>query len=75
MQEKKERPELVVILLWWHEPVISLKGIGTKKALDLRKLNGTVIHKSANCKDLKFISKAKTLLWERRIDVAISSHD
>ncbi len=39
MQEKKERPELVVILLWWHEPVISLKGIGTKKALDLRKLN------------------------------------
>lgn len=39
MQEKKERPELVVILLWWHEPVTSLKGIGTKKALDLRKLN------------------------------------
>lgn len=42
---------------------------------DLRKLDGTVIHKSANCKDLKFISKAKTLLWERRIDVAVSSHD
>lgn len=39
MQEKKERPELVVILLWWHEPVTSLKGIGAKKALDLRKLN------------------------------------
>lgn len=42
---------------------------------DLRKLDGTVIHRSANCKDLKLISKAKTLLWERRIDVAISSHD
>lgn len=42
---------------------------------DLRKLDGTVIHKSANCKDLKFISKAKTLLWERGIDVAVSSHD
>lgn len=42
---------------------------------DLRKLDGTVIHKSANCKDLKFISKVKTLLWERRIDVAVSSHD
>ena len=33
---------------------------------DLRKLDGTVIHRSANCKDLKLISKAKTLLWERR---------
>ena len=42
---------------------------------DLRKLDGTVIHRSANCKDLKLISKAKTLLWERRIDVAISSHN
>jgi N6-L-threonylcarbamoyladenine synthase len=42
---------------------------------DLRKIDGTVIHRSANCKDLKFISKAKTLLWERRIDVAVSSHD
>jgi len=31
--------------------------------------------RSANCKDLKLISKAKTLLWERRIDVAVSSHD
>ena len=42
---------------------------------DLRKLDGTVIHRSANCKDLKLISKAKTLLWERRIDVVVSSHD
>lgn len=42
---------------------------------DLRKLDGTVVHRSANCKDLKLISKAKTLLWERRIDVAVSSHD
>jgi N6-L-threonylcarbamoyladenine synthase len=42
---------------------------------DLRKLDGTVIHRSANCKDLKLISKSKTLLWERRIDVAVSSHD
>jgi len=42
---------------------------------DLRKLDGTVIHRSANCKDLKLISKAKTLLWERRIDVAVFSHD
>lgn len=42
---------------------------------DLRKLDGTVIHRSANCKDLKLISKAKTLLWERRIDAAVSSHD
>ncbi len=42
---------------------------------DLRKLDGTVIHRSANCKDLKLISKAKTLLWERGIDVAVSSHD
>lgn len=42
---------------------------------DLRKLDGTVIHRSANCKDLKLISKAKTLLWEGRIDVAVSSHD
>jgi N6-L-threonylcarbamoyladenine synthase len=42
---------------------------------DLRKLDGTVIHRSANCKDLKLISKEKTLLWERRIDVAVSSHD
>ena len=42
---------------------------------DLRKLDGTVIHRSANCKDLKLISKEKTLLWEMRIDVAVSSHD
>ena len=25
--------------MWWHEPVTSLKGIGAKKALDLKKLN------------------------------------
>ena len=37
---------------------------------DLRKLDGTVIHRSANCKDLKLISKAKTLLWERREGVS-----
>lgn len=42
---------------------------------DLRKLDGTVIHRSANCKDLELIQRAKTLLWERRIEVAVSSHD
>lgn len=25
--------------MWWREPVTSLKGIGTKKALDFQKLN------------------------------------
>lgn len=34
---------------------------------DLRKLNGTIIHRSANCKDLKLVQEAKNLLWERRM--------
>lgn len=33
---------------------------------DLRKLDGTVIHRSANCKNLKLLNIGKTLLWERR---------
>ena len=33
---------------------------------DLRKLDGTVIHRSASYKDLQLLSKRKTLLWERR---------
>jgi hypothetical protein len=34
---------------------------------DLRKLDGTAIHRSANCKDLELISQRKNLLWERRM--------
>ena len=37
---------------------------------DLRKLDGTVIHRSASYKDLKLLSKRKTLLWERREGVS-----
>jgi N6-L-threonylcarbamoyladenine synthase len=33
---------------------------------DLRKLDKTVIHRTANCKDLKLIQKRKSLLIERR---------
>ena len=33
-----------------------------------RKLDGTVIHRSASYKDLQLLSKRKTLLWERRED-------
>lgn len=33
---------------------------------DLRRLDGTVIHRSANCKNLKLIQKSNSLLWERR---------
>ena len=37
---------------------------------DLRKLDGTVVHRSASYKDLKLLSKRKTLLWERREGVS-----
>ena len=37
---------------------------------DLRKLDGTVIHRSASYKDLQLLSKRKTLLWERREGVS-----
>ena len=33
---------------------------------DIRKLDGIVIHRSANCKYLTLIRKSNTLLWERR---------
>jgi hypothetical protein len=33
---------------------------------DLRKLDGTKIHASANYKKLKLLEKPKTLLYERR---------
>lgn len=36
---------------------------------DLRKLDGTNIHKSANCKDLKLIQKRQSLLVERRMAI------
>jgi len=32
--------------------------------------NGTVVHRSASYKDLKLLSKRKTLLWERREGVS-----
>ena len=37
---------------------------------DLRKLDGTVVHRSASYKDLKLLSKRKTLLWGRREGVS-----
>lgn len=37
---------------------------------DLRKLDGTVVHRSASYKDLQLLSKRKTLLWERREGVS-----
>jgi len=37
---------------------------------DLRKLDGIVVHRSASYKDLKLLSKRKTLLWERREGVS-----
>ena len=40
---------------------------------DIRKLDGTVIHRSAKSKDLILVSKAKTLLWERRENSAFLS--
>ena len=45
-------------------------GRRTTGYFDLRKLDGTVIHRSANHKDLKLLSKRKTLLWERREGVS-----
>lgn len=41
---------------------------------DLRKLDGTVIHRSANCKKLELIQQRKSLLIERRKE-GVSSHD
>jgi len=40
---------------------------------DIRKLDGTVIHRSAKSKDLILVNKAKTLLWERRKNSAFLS--
>ena len=40
---------------------------------DIRKVDGTVIHRSAKSKDLILVSKAKTLLWERRENSAFLS--
>jgi len=40
---------------------------------DIRKLDGTVIHRSAKSKDLILVSKTKTLLWERRENSAFLS--
>jgi N6-L-threonylcarbamoyladenine synthase len=37
---------------------------------DLRKLDGEVIHRSGNCKDLKLMERRKSLLFERRISVS-----
>ena len=38
-----------------------------------RRLNGTVVHRSASYKDLQLLSKRKTLLWERRGGVSSSA--
>jgi len=40
---------------------------------DIRKLDGTVTHRSAKSKDLILVSKTKTLLWERRENSAFLS--
>ncbi|PNR93313.1 HNH endonuclease [Petrotoga sp. HWH.PT.55.6.1] len=40
---------------------------------DIRKVDGTVIHRSAKSKDLILVSKTKTLLWERRENSAFLS--
>lgn len=37
---------------------------------DVRKLDGTIVYSSANCKDLKLINKRKSLLWEVKKDVS-----
>ena len=34
---------------------------------DLRKLDGTVVHRSANCKQLMLLEKQSTLLIERKV--------
>ncbi|MDY6895850.1 MAG: RNA-guided endonuclease IscB, partial [Thermotogota bacterium] len=40
---------------------------------DIRKLDGTVTHRSAKSKDLILVNKTKTLLWERRENSAFLS--
>jgi len=40
---------------------------------DIRKVDGTVIHRSAKSNDLILVSKVKTLLWERRENSAFLS--
>lgn len=42
---------------------------------DLRRLDGEIIHRSANYKKLKLIDKRCSLLWEREVNAAVSSHD
>ena len=42
---------------------------------DLRRLDGRVIHRSASYKKLELIDKRKSMLWEREVSVAVSSHD
>ncbi|MGC8590452.1 MAG: hypothetical protein ACP5LY_07620, partial [Athalassotoga sp.] len=47
-------------------------GLRTSGYFDLRKLDGSKIHASANWKNLKKLESAKTLLIERKVNVAIS---
>ena len=42
---------------------------------DLRRLDGEVIHRSANYKNLELVDRRKSMLWEREVSVAVSSHD
>ena len=42
---------------------------------DLRRLDGEVIHRSANYNNLKLVDRRKSMLWEREVSVAVSSHD
>jgi N6-L-threonylcarbamoyladenine synthase len=42
---------------------------------DLRRLDGGIIHRSASYKNLELIDKRKSMLLEREVSVAISSHD
>jgi ATP-dependent DNA helicase RecG len=38
-KRKNEKPQTAVIFMWWQLPASELKGIGPKKAHELRKLN------------------------------------
>lgn len=42
---------------------------------DLRRLDGEIVHRSANYKKLKLIDKRCSLLLEREVNAAVSSHD
>lgn len=50
----------------YNKEICFIFGRRTSGYFNIRKLDGTVIHKSANFKKIKLIEKSKTLLWERR---------